>query len=82
MWRNAHFADNHKHNEKAPADMILSIYKVAYQLEFIQAGLGAAWIAGKHVPIDESMIKYMGRAVSWLRRYCPAKPIKHVIKVF
>ena len=32
--------------------------------------------------VYESMIKYMGRAVSWLRQYCPVKPIKHGIKVF
>ena len=32
--------------------------------------------------IDESMIKHMGRAVSWIRQYCPAKPIKHGINAF
>ena len=38
-------------------------------------------MAGKHVTIDESMIKYMGRAVFFVQ-YMPAKPIKHGIKVF
>ena len=33
------------------------------------------------VTIDESMIKYMGRAVLFAQ-YTPAKPIKHGIKVF
>ena len=32
--------------------------------------------------VDESMIKYMGHTVSWLRQYCPAKPIKHGINTF
>ena len=35
--------------------------------------------AGKHVTIDESMIWYMGRAISYVQ-YMPAKPIKHGIK--
>ena len=44
-------------------------------------GMRSAWNAGKHVTIDESMIRYMGRAVSYVQ-YMPAKPIKHGIKVF
>ena len=40
-----------------------------------------AWTPGKHVTIDESMIWYMGRAISYVQ-YMPAKPIKHGIKVF
>ena len=31
--------------------------------------------------VDESMIKYMGRAIAWVQ-YMPRKPIKHGIKVF
>ena len=81
MRRHLHFADNHKHNPKGSRGYD-PLYKVAYPLETIQAGLNAAWIAGQHVTIDESMIKYMGRAVSWMKQYCPAKPIKHGIKVF
>ena len=44
-------------------------------------GTRKAWVAGKHVTIDESMIRYMGRAISYVQ-YMPAKPIKHGIKVF
>ena len=35
----------------------------------------------KHVTIDESMIKYMGRAITYVK-YMPTKPINHVINVF
>jgi len=44
-------------------------------------GMQSAWTAGKHVTIDESTIRYMGRAVCYVQ-YMPAKPIKHGIKVF
>ena len=40
-----------------------------------------AWTPGKHVTIDESMIWYMGRAISYVQ-YMPAEPVKHGIKVF
>ena len=36
---------------------------------------------GKHVTIDESMIAYMGRAVTFVQ-YMPAKSTKHGIKVY
>ena len=44
-------------------------------------GMRSAWNAGEHVTIDESMIRYMGRAISFVQ-YMPAKPIKNGIKVF
>ena len=36
---------------------------------------------GERLVVDESMIKYKGRAISWVQ-YMAAKPIKHGIKVF
>jgi hypothetical protein len=39
------------------------------------------WDAAMEICIDESMIKYMGRAITFVQ-YMPAKPIKHGIKVF
>ena len=39
------------------------------------------WVAGERVTIDESMIRYMGRAVAFVQ-YMTRKPIKHGIKVF
>ncbi len=50
-------------------------------MDSILEGLLKVWTAGKDVVIDESMIKYMGRAIAWVQ-YMPAKPIKHGIKVF
>jgi hypothetical protein len=44
-------------------------------------GLLKVWSAEKDVAIDESIIKYMGRAIVWVQ-YMPANPIKHGIKVF
>ena len=44
-------------------------------------GMRKAWVAGQHVTIDESMIHYMGRAISYVQ-YMPTKPIKHGIKFF
>jgi hypothetical protein len=47
----------------------------------MMGGIQKVWIAGKNVAVDESMIRYMGRAVSFVQ-YMPAKPIKHGMKVF
>jgi hypothetical protein len=44
-------------------------------------GQRRAWIAGEKITIDESMIKYCGRAVSYVQ-YMLKKPIKHGITVF
>ncbi len=57
------------------------MFKVRYPLDIIGKGLRKVWTAGQHVTIDESMIKYCGRAVAFVQ-YMPAKPIKHGIKVF
>jgi hypothetical protein len=57
------------------------LFKVQYVLSGIIAGLRLAWIAGQMVTIDESCIRYMGCAVSFVM-YNPKKPIKHHLKVF
>lgn len=44
-------------------------------------GINRAWTVGQRVTVDESMIRYMGRAVEYVQ-YMPAKPIKHGIKVY
>ena len=44
-------------------------------------GLRAAWVTGKHITIDESMIKYKGKYVGFVQ-YMRDKPIKHGLKVF
>ena len=55
--------------------------KIRYVMKKIMSALRSGWIAGKKVTIDESMVKYCGRAVSFIQ-YMPKKPIKHGIKVF
>ena len=55
--------------------------KISWAMDVMMKGCRKAWVAGKAVTIDESMIKYCGKMVSWVQ-YMPAKPIKHGIKVF
>ena len=57
------------------------LFKINFPLEVMIEGCRKARVAGKDVTIDESMIKYCGRAVSFVQ-YMPAKPIKHGLKVF
>ena len=52
-----------------------------YSLDIMMKSMCAAWTVVNHVTINESMIRYMGRAGSYIQ-YMPAKPIKHGIKVF
>ena len=38
------------------------------------SGIQKVWTAGQNVTVDESMIRYMGRAISFVQGM-PAKPI-------
>ena len=80
MRRHIHFSDNSTRKPKGVSGYD-PLYKVRYPLKVMMKGMRRAWNAGKHVTIDESMIRYMGRAVSYVQ-YMPAKPIKHDINVF
>jgi hypothetical protein len=75
-----HFANN---NEHAPRDHLDydPLFKVHHVLNTVMDGIRTAWSAGMNITIDESLIRYSSRAVSWVQ-YMPAKPIKHGIKVF
>ena len=57
------------------------LQKVKPLFDCIQSALTKAWTLGKCVCVDESMIKYMGRKVTYVQ-YNPNKPIKHGVKVF
>jgi hypothetical protein len=57
------------------------LLKVAYILDQLMEGMRKAWIPGDKCTADESMIWYMGCAVSFVQ-YMPQKPIKHGLKVF
>ena len=78
--RYIHFCDN---DQKKPEGSkgYDRLFKISYALDTMTNGIRKAWIAGQRVTIDESMIKYMGRAVPFIQ-YMPAKPIKHSKKVF
>jgi hypothetical protein len=80
MRRCIHFCDNFARKAKDIKGYD-PLFRVRYPLDIMMKGMRLAWTAGKHVTIDESMIRYMGRAVSYIQ-YMPAKPIKHGIKVF
>jgi hypothetical protein len=80
MRRYIHFADNHRQAEKGQPGYD-ALYKVWYPLDIMMAGIRAALTAGKHITVNESMIRYMGRAVTYVQ-YVPAKAIKHGVKVF
>ena len=59
MRRFIHFADNSTRVAKGlPGYNIL--YKVRYPMTELMKGICKAWVAGKHVTINESMISYMG----------------------
>ena len=50
-------------------------------MEIMIKGVRSVWTARKHVTIDNSMIQYMVRAVTYVL-YMPTNMIKHSIKVF
>jgi len=79
LRRNLHFTDNYK-QQPENSEGYDPLFKVRYPLDIIGKGMRKVWTAGQHVTIDESMIKYCGRAVAFVQ-YMPAKPIKHGIKV-
>ena len=58
-----------------------ALYKVRSAMKAMLKGINLAWTVGQRVTVDESMIRYMGRAVEYVQ-YMPAKPIKHGIKVY
>jgi hypothetical protein len=77
---NIHFANNSLQQPEG-SEGCDPLFKVRYPLDVIGKGLQKIWTAGQHITIDESMIKYCGRAVAFIQ-YMPVKPIKHDIKVF
>lgn len=75
-----HFADNSRMPKKGAANYD-PLYKINPVLRAVQIQFQKGWSAGPRVTIDESMIKYKGRAIVFVQ-YMPKKPIKHGIKVF
>ena len=80
MRQHIHFTDNYQ-RPKTTDKNYDPLFKVTYVLKEVGSGIRRVWQAGKDVSLDESMIKYCGRAIAFIQ-YMPAKPIKHGIKVF
>ena len=78
--RYIHFVDNARLLTKEHPNWH-ALKKIQKPIDIILKTLGAGWILGERICVDESMIKYMGRFVSFVQ-YMPAKPIKHGIKVY
>jgi hypothetical protein len=78
--RYIHFVDNARLLTKEDPKWH-ALQKIKKPMEIILKTLGAGWILGQRICVDESMIKYMGRFVSFVQ-YMPAKPIKHGIKMY
>jgi hypothetical protein len=80
IWRYIHSVDNAcllpKDNPKWH-----HLQKIQLVIDTILKTLMAGWILGKHICVDESMIKYMGQFISFTQ-YMPAKPIKHGLYVY
>ncbi len=80
MRRHIHFTDN-RNKKSSDHPCYDPLFKVKYIMNELMNSMRKAWIAGGKIAIDESMIKYCGRAIAFVQ-FMPAKPIKHGIKVF
>ena len=76
-----HFNDRQQLITKKDDHRYDPLFKVRPAFDMVLNNITKNWIAGECVCIDESMIKYMGRAIYFVQ-YNPRKPIKHGIKVF
>ena len=65
MRQYIHFADNATRKSKGEIGYH-ALFKVKYALNIMMAGMKKSWTAGKHVTIDKSMIRCMGRAISYV----------------
>ena len=66
MRRNIHFFNNSKIKQKFVRGYN-PLSKVNYPLEIIIKVIRGVWTSVKHVYINKSMIKYMGRAVTYVQ---------------
>ena len=60
-----HFADNSTRKEKGEIGYN-ALFKVSYALDEMMKGMQKSWTAGRHVTIDESMMRYMCRAIRYV----------------
>ncbi len=66
LWRYIHFANNYQRPKQSDNNYD-QLFKATYVLK--EVGSGICWVgqAEKDVSLDESMIKYCGRAVEFIR---------------
>ena len=76
LRRFIHFAASDKRRQSKDP-----LYKIRIVIELLQTQFPKLWNAGEHICVDESMIKYKGRSITFIQ-FMPTKPIKHGIKVF
>jgi hypothetical protein len=80
LCRMIHFSNNNK--APLPSDNDFSLMcKIGIVSKVLMDGLRKYWDAGDRLTVDESMIKYKGKAIKFVT-YLPFKPIKHGIKVY
>ena len=65
LRRYIHFCNNSKRKTAKEAGYDI-LYKVRGSLDWIMKGIRNTWVAGKHLAINESMIKYMGRVIAYV----------------
>jgi hypothetical protein len=80
MLRYIHFSDGSKQKQQGEPGYN-PLFKVAYIVKKIAVAMRATWLPGERITVDESMVRYNGRAIAFVQ-YMPRKPIKHGIKVF
>ncbi|CAJ1954086.1 unnamed protein product [Cylindrotheca closterium] len=78
--RNLHFVETSKLPKKGDRKWS-PLQKIQPVLDYLQKQLSSCYNLGDRISIDESMIKYCGKYISWIQ-YMPKKPIKHGIKVY
>ena len=66
MMQFIHFADN-KYRKKKGEKGHDVMFKLSHFLKKIMKGLWKAWTAGEKITIDESMIRYSGRAICFVQ---------------
>ena len=80
MRRFIHFCNNSKAKKKGQPGYDL-LFKVSYVVGIMVFGISNVLNAIQQGTIDKSMIKYMGRVVSFVQ-YMLAKPRKHGMQIF
>jgi hypothetical protein len=80
LCRMLHFCNNSEISVQTDGHFT-PMCKVGNVSRVLMDGLRTCWDASDQLTVDESMIKYKGKAIRFVT-YLPLKPIKHGIKVY